>query len=80
MDSVNNATMSNAARKVRDGAVEFSGAAVDSAKSVADAAHAKLKDCHAQGTEVIKANPYTSVLVAFGVGAVLGVMLSRRSQ
>ena len=74
----NSATMGGAARKVREGAMEFSSAAVEQAKCAAEAAQEKLKDVHAQGTEVIKSNPYTSVLVAFGVGAVLGVLLTRQ--
>ena len=78
MDSTNNATMTSAARKVRDGAVEFSGAALESAKCAAESANERLKVAQEQGSEVIKGNPYTSVLVAFGVGAVLGVLLTRQ--
>lgn len=66
-----NPTMGEAARKVRDGAVEFTGAAVGTANET-------LKSACAQSKEVIKDNPYTSVLVAFGVGAVLGALIARR--
>ena len=71
VETTNNPSLSDSAGKVRDGAVEFAGAAVDTAKE-------KMSEACSQTQEVIKENPYTSVLVAFGIGAILGVVLSRR--
>ena len=66
-----NPSMAQAAGKIKEGAAELSGAAYASANE-------KLKQACSQTKEVIKENPYTSIAVAFGVGAILGALLSRR--
>lgn len=71
-------SMSHAAQQVRSGVAEFKDAAVSSAADAMDVAKEKLQGAHAHGEKVIKGNPYTSVLVAFGVGAILGVIMARR--
>jgi ElaB/YqjD/DUF883 family membrane-anchored ribosome-binding protein len=82
-----------AASNIKDVVVEKGGAVIergtDAAKAVyerggeaAKAVYEKsgevAKQAHQKGEATIKAHPYTSVLVAFGVGALLGVALSRR--
>lgn len=78
MNNSKSPTMAHAAEQVRSGAAEFKDAAMDQAACAIDSAKERLTDAHAQGEKVIKSNPYTSVIVAFGVGAVLGVVLARR--
>lgn len=61
----------SAAQKMKEGAVEI--------KNVVFEQGAESIDKYCKATEdVIKSNPYRSVLVAFGVGAALGLLLSRR--
>lgn len=71
MTNLNAPSISDGAQKIREGAVELKSAVVE--QGTASLTHA----CEATKAE-IKANPYRSMLIAFGVGALLGVVLSRR--
>ena len=112
MDVANN-RISNAAQKMKDGAVELGASVLDRGADLKDAAldkgravlnrgadlkdaavqrskdayysgKKKVKEYHAQGASTISANPYSSVLYAFGAGAIVGglafFILSRSSQ
>lgn len=61
----------SAAHKIKEGAVELKNAVVQQSSDSLE------KACKETET-VIKANPYRSVLVAFGVGALLGAVMFRR--
>jgi ElaB/YqjD/DUF883 family membrane-anchored ribosome-binding protein len=63
--------ISDAAAKVQSSAIELKDAVVE------HGSEAVKRACDAT-EETIKTNPYSSVLVAFGVGALLGVLLFRR--
>lgn len=63
--------ISHAAQKMRDGAVEMKSAVVEQGSDVLERA------CE-QTESAIKAYPYRSVLIAFGVGALVGTFLMRR--
>ena len=72
VDQVSNPAMGKAADKMKEGAAEFKDAFTQSAS--------ETWQQYCQDTEsMIKANPYRSLLVAFGVGTLLGVLLFRRS-
>ncbi len=74
----------SAVEKLKDGASELGSAVADKSIALKDAAiekgreayqksAQKVKEVHAKGETFIQANPYRSVLVAFGVGALIGV-------
>jgi ElaB/YqjD/DUF883 family membrane-anchored ribosome-binding protein len=72
MNAMNQAPAINeAAQKIKEGAVELKHAVVVQGTDSLDKA---CKETEA----TIKANPYRSVLVAFGVGALLGAVFFRR--
>ncbi len=66
-----NCEIGSAAHKIKEGAVELKNAVVQ------QGSESLGKACQETET-IIKANPYRSVLVAFGVGALLGAVLFRR--
>lgn len=83
--------MATGAQKIHSGAVELKNAAMDRAVELKDAAiekgshvvkrghQAALKVC--DDTEgMIKEYPFRSVLIAFGVGAVIGAILMRNNN
>ena len=72
VDQVSNPAMGKAADKMKEGAVEFKEAFANTT------AETWQGYCH-ETENMIKANPYRSVLTAFGIGALLGVLLFRRS-
>jgi ElaB/YqjD/DUF883 family membrane-anchored ribosome-binding protein len=61
----------NAAHKVKEGAMELKDAVVQQSSETLE------KACKETET-VIKANPYRSVLIAFGIGALMGAVMFRR--
>jgi len=65
-------TIENATNKLKEGAGELKDAVVTSGAEA-------LKKYHSEGTQIIKNNPYTSVLVALGVGALIGILCARKS-
>ena len=60
-----------AARKIKDNASEMKDAVVESGAKAFHQAAEKTE-------ETIKANPFTSLLAAFGVGALIGIILFRK--
>ena len=72
VEQVSNPAMSSAAQKMKEGATEFKDAFANSASET-------WQQYCQQTEDMIKANPYRSLAVAFGVGALLGVLLFRRS-
>jgi len=63
--------MSDAAQKIREGAVELKTAVVKQGSE-------SLSTACEQTEAVIKEYPYKSVLIAFGVGALLGAVMFRK--
>jgi len=63
--------IANATQKIKEGAVELKTAVVDQSAEA-------IQKCYDTTESKIKAAPYTSVLIAFGVGAVLGALWFRR--
>jgi ElaB/YqjD/DUF883 family membrane-anchored ribosome-binding protein len=63
--------ISSAAQKIHDGAMDMKAAVVERGNA---ALHQAC--CGTEAT--IKANPYTSLLVALGVGVVIGAVILRR--
>ena len=55
-------------------------AAIDSARHAAVTVQKKAVQSAKATDKVIRANPYKSIGIAFGVGAVVGYLLSRRSS
>ncbi|HLX61961.1 MAG TPA: hypothetical protein VKX17_11830 [Planctomycetota bacterium] len=70
-DEMQKPAISNAAQKLREGAIEMKSAIVDKGSDVIQ------KVCE-QTEATIKAYPYKSVLIAFGVGVALGALVLRR--
>ena len=61
-------------RAALDRGSDLKDAAVEKGKAAYDAGKQKALEYHAQGADAIRANPYSSVLYAFGVGALLGAL------
>lgn len=59
-------------RAALDKGVELKDAAFEKGRAAYDAGKQKALEYHAQGADTIRANPYSSVLYAFGVGALIG--------
>lgn len=79
MNSVaNTAEFSNAAHKIKEGAVELKQAVVEQGKIAVEHGQESLEKACKQTETAIKANPYRSVAIAFGVGALLGAFMFRR--
>jgi ElaB/YqjD/DUF883 family membrane-anchored ribosome-binding protein len=72
VEQVSNPAMSSAAEKMKEGAVEFK-------EAFADTASETWQQYCQQTENMIRENPYRSLAVAFGLGALLGVLLFRRS-
>lgn len=70
-DVMQKPAISNAAQKLRDGAVEMKSAVVEQGSEA-------IQKCCEQTEATIKAYPYKSVLIAFGVGVALGALVLRR--
>jgi len=71
VEQVSNPAMGRAADKMKEGAEEF--------KEALTRTESETWQQYRQETEnMIKANPYRSVLAAFGIGALLGVLMFRR--
>jgi ElaB/YqjD/DUF883 family membrane-anchored ribosome-binding protein len=75
---VHTAEFSNAASKMKEGAVEMKQAAVEQGKHLVEQGQESLEKACKQTETAIKANPYRSVAIAFGVGALLGAFMFRR--
>jgi ElaB/YqjD/DUF883 family membrane-anchored ribosome-binding protein len=54
--------------------------ALDAASETCDQLKAKAVDSAKAADKIIRANPYQAAAVAFGVGAFIGFLLSRRSR
>jgi len=63
--------MSDAAHKIREGAVELKSAVVKQGSE-------SLTQACEQTEAAIKEYPYRSVLIAFGVGALIGAVMFRK--
>ncbi|MEI6235895.1 MAG: hypothetical protein WCT04_22800 [Planctomycetota bacterium] len=70
-DHIENCEIANAAQKMRDGATEMGSA-------VATRTHTIINDSCKDTEDMIKAQPYKSVLLALGVGMALGAWIFRR--
>ena len=64
-------TVSSATEKMKEGAQEFK-------EAVTSGARGKFDDYKNEATQMIQENPYRSVLIAFGLGALVGMMMLRR--
>jgi ElaB/YqjD/DUF883 family membrane-anchored ribosome-binding protein len=63
--------IANATQKLREGASELKSAVVEQGSEA-------FQKCYDTTEASIKEYPYRSVLIAFGVGAILGALLFRR--
>ncbi|HLX62221.1 MAG TPA: hypothetical protein VKX17_13150 [Planctomycetota bacterium] len=63
--------IANATQKIKEGAVELKSAVVDGSTEA-------FQKCYDTTESKIRSAPYTSVMIAFGIGAVLGALLFRR--
>jgi ElaB/YqjD/DUF883 family membrane-anchored ribosome-binding protein len=64
-------TVSSATEKMKEGAQEFK-------EAVKTEARGKFDEYKEEATTMIQENPYRSVLIAFGLGALIGMMMIRR--
>jgi ElaB/YqjD/DUF883 family membrane-anchored ribosome-binding protein len=64
-------TVSGATEKMKEGAKEFK-------EAVTTEARGKFDEYKDEAKTMIQENPYRSVLIAFGVGALIGMMMIRR--
>ncbi len=67
------ARMEDATDKMQEGAQELKDAVTEKATNM-------YNEYMEQGCEMIRAHPYRSLLIAFGVGALAGLLLFRRSE
>ncbi|HYG76545.1 MAG TPA: DUF883 C-terminal domain-containing protein [Planctomycetota bacterium] len=71
VEHVQEHTIGASTEKMKEGAQEFTQAVKETAKNSFD------EYCE-QGASMIQSSPYKSVLIAFGIGAVLGMLMLRR--
>jgi ElaB/YqjD/DUF883 family membrane-anchored ribosome-binding protein len=71
MDEVQMSDVSAATQKIKDGAAELHSAVMDQGQE-------KFETLCETADETIRANPYRSVAIAFGVGALVGICLFKR--
>ncbi len=71
MEDVQVSDVGAAAQKIKEGAVEFHSALVDHGQE-------KFEALCKSADETICANPYRSVAIAFGIGALLGIVIFRK--
>ena len=71
MDEVQASDVGAAAQKIKEGAAELHSAVMDQGQE-------QFETLCKTADETIRANPYRSVAVAFGVGALVGIFLFKR--
>ncbi len=71
MEETASPNVSNAAQKMKEGAVELKSAVLETGADI-------LEKACVETESFIKANPYRAVLIAFGVGALAGLLICRR--
>jgi len=71
VEHVQEHTICASTEKVKEGVQEFGQAVKETAKNSFD-------DYCEQGASMIKESPYKAVLIAFGVGAILSMVMTRR--
>ena len=64
-------TVGGATEKMKEGARELGQAMQEKVMS-------QIEECQAETSNLIKENPYKSLLIAFGVGALFGMLMLRR--
>jgi ElaB/YqjD/DUF883 family membrane-anchored ribosome-binding protein len=64
-------TVTGATEKIKEGAQEFK-------EAVASGARDKMDEYKDQATRMIQDNPYRSVAIAFGIGALVGMLMLRK--
>jgi ElaB/YqjD/DUF883 family membrane-anchored ribosome-binding protein len=73
VDQATQQDMSAATEKMKEGAYEFK-------EAVSGQAAETYEEYKERGAEMIRTNPYTSLLVAFGIGTLIGMFLLRKSE
>ena len=71
MDEVQGGDVNAAAQKIKEGASELKSAVMDQGTE-------QFETLCKSADEIIRANPYRSVLIAFGVGTLAGIFLLKR--
>lgn len=71
VEQVREQTIGSATEKMKEGAQEFK-------EALASSARGTLEQYRDDATHLIQDNPYRSVLIAFGVGALFGMLMLRR--
>ena len=71
MDEADTNDVGAAANKIKEGAAELHSAVMDQGQE-------KFETLCKTADETIRANPYRSVAMAFGVGALVGIFLFKR--
>ncbi len=71
MDEVQSSDVSAAAQKIKEGASELKSAVMDQGTE-------QFETICKSADEIIRANPYRSVLLAFGIGTLAGIFLFKR--
>ena len=71
MDEVQENDVTAAAHKIKEGASELKSAVVDQGTE-------QFETLCKSADEVIRANPYRSVMIAFGIGTLAGICLFKR--
>ncbi len=78
VEQVQESGFKGATEKLKEGAQDFKKAVTESASKTYEQANETFTQYCDQTTEMVKENPMKSLLIAAGVGALLGMLFSRR--
>ena len=78
VEQVQESSFKGATDKLKEGAQDFKKAVTDTAGETCEKANETFNQYCEQTSEMVRENPMKSLLVAAGVGALLGMLFARR--
>lgn len=73
-------TLQSAGKKIQDGATQIQDGAVEFKDAVLSKGSEMISNCRGNSENLIRNNPYRSVMIAFGVGALASLLLLPRRK